>query len=95
MCIRDSCKEQAHLIALVTDRGIIRQHIKDDHVAYFRVEAFQRHDVVPLQFLRAGFLPGLGNFFSNRPGRVGQTVIPVSYTHLDVYKRQVILRGGI
>ena len=32
---------------------------KDDHVLYFRVEAFQGHDVMPLQFLRTGFLPGL------------------------------------
>ena len=35
------------------------KHVKDNHVLYFRGEAFQGHDVMPFQFLRTGFLPGL------------------------------------
>ena len=41
-------KEQAHLIALIPDRGITRKHVKDDHVLYLRVKTFQGHDVMPL-----------------------------------------------
>lgn len=56
-------EEQAHTLTLVSHRGLIRENIKNDHVAGVRVKTLQSHNVMAGQFLRPGLLPCLRKHF--------------------------------
>ena len=60
------------------------------HVARMILGTANHKSLLPFTILSGGAVALLCNLIGVLPGEAG--IIPVSYTHLDVYKRQVLYR---
>ena len=86
MCIRDSLNSVVHLLTRPSENPAL--NINQD---FLLERGLRKHpDVIGVGEMRSA-AESLSAAESSRTGHTVCTTIPVSYTHLDVYKRQALL----